>query len=1438
MKGDLINYSFLMYRLLSLKMVLMAMWLLVLYTAFIHVPLSEAQGINNPHIFVDSFQGEDTNECWYQGWDVPCLTLDYALEGVHKTSNSTRHPWIYLQNGTYELSCRDTQNKTQCVFDGLSGIADFGLLGNDTDSLGVHSPPPVVVNCVRDGNASTGLTFLNINTSITIEHVWFHGCGALQNSTSKNSTTDDTSSNEHTFFTFHAGLYFLLCKDLSLYHVWVTNSIGIGAVVYSTTGENSFSHCNFSVNKVPNDMKSIYPGGGGLYLEFSYCLPGDLSSCNNTNGKSDIPKEYVSNSTYHIFDCTFADNVATILNATATNNTFIIPHARDHVAFGRGGGLSVFFKGETQNNTIIVNMSRIIHNRALWGGGALVEFQDNSSSNVFHMHSTIIEHNKSPHNISRNEGTGGGGMRLGYIFYGYAHVHNNSMRFDDCSFNNNTAYWGGGVSFYVAREQGKASATNSLEFEHCNWTSNKARLGAAVDLSVWHPVSNGAVVQVKFTDTIISSHHYDQPTGSIVGIGAFYTDSVPAVFYGYANFAFNTFSAFAATSTSIDFFGSANFIANSGRNGGAITLFGYAFIRVHSGVSMTFIHNSAKLKGGAIYAELVGEHELISSRNCFIRYKEIEVHPDNWNATLTFTNNKAGGKPNSIFTSSILPCVWGGANGPAYVPNNNTKVFCWNKHWIYNDSTSNHYCSDQIETAAGVYSQSSYTMSIIPGDREGLPIQMTDDFNRSATDEMVLTASVDSDYRNISRLDNAWKYIPDNTIKLFGKPDESVLIDFYTVGPRVVYTQANVTLLPCPPGYYANSNDGDYADNCVCGNYHGFIRCLKDFQSRLEIKGTWIGYKNGSLVAGESPYTNTVNAILPKNPAFLNKQLCRDPSHRQGVLCGQCASGYAPSINSGSFECVKCTGTKAKLGWLLFIATKFIPLTIFFIILVVFNISLTSGPANAFIFYSQIITTCFGLYTFSIKYQKLKKSYVVPYDIWNLNFFDAVIPSYCLHPHMKVVTVIALDYLVAFYPLILIFVLYIGIKLNNRGIRPLACLCKPLHDYIVRFQQTWDLRRSITDVIAAFLLLSYTKFIIVSIQLLSPVNLYDHKNVPVETVLYIDGSVRYFHHEHIPYVLAALVILVVFVLCPPVLLLAYPKCGKDKTSGRIQVTTQNFLNTFYGCYKDGRDGTWDFRYFAGLYFIFRIVFFCVYYFIISSWSLQYALQQIMCTAGIFLFAVFRPYQNDFYNNVDTTMFVILALVNALSNYNYDLAENSKSSKIVFGFMYALIWCPLIYMLLFLFNHFCNVSSKCHNFWSHLTKRNQRQCNNNDNSFLHLLDNREDVDVQEEQGNRREACALQAAPERVSLLRPMVSNSSHSPSGEDQYGSIESPHDTGKPLTSIESHFATGKPLASIESPHDTGKPLTSIESQFATGKPLASIESHLATGKPLTNSTC
>ena len=832
----------------------------------------------------------------------------------------------------------------------------------------------------------------------------------------------------------------------------------------------------------------------------------------------------------------------------------------------------------------------------------------------------------------------------------------------------------------------------------------------------------------------------------------------------YTHFTSNPSTALVATTTVVSFHRKSvtNFLGNSGRNGGAIALFGSAIVIVYELAELNFEHNTAVVKGGAIYSQLVGSHDLISSRNCFIQSQTITAAPDDWTARFTFTNNTANGKPSSIYTTSILPCVWGGASGPAHLDKESSRVFCWNENghwWIYNGSISSDSCSQQIETSPGSFSSHAYNMSIIPGRHKPLPLVTHDDFDREATDGIVLTAAVGngSDY---AMVDNAWKFTIDYSTKLSGVPNETVIVDIYTLGPRVLHTQVNVTLSPCPPGYHRQGHGRTTKCACAYKAYNSIINCTADSNATLQLQGSWIGYSNSSkrqLLAGSSPYTFHKNVVLPQDPDDLEEFLCGNYG-RRGVLCGECKGGYGPAISSGIFhisDCVTCTEKNAKYGWLLFILAEILPTTILFIILAVFNISLTTGVANPFIFFSQMITTSFGLYATSAQPGKtFTKYYTIPYGIWNLNFLDAFLPSYCLYPHMKVATLISLDYIVAIYPLLLLITVCFVIWLFHRGCQPIFWLCRPLQSCYARHRNWWDLKRSVTDSFAAFLLLSYTKFLTISGRLLSPQSLYDHNSTIVKTVLYYDGSIGYFEREHVPYILIAVIVLIVFILIPPLLLIAYPskkfhKCLKIllcnwDTGGKIQL----FLNTFYRCYKDGQDpGTRDCRCFAGLYFVFRLVFLSTFYNIYCytylDWGLQYTIQQVLCTIGILLFTTIRPYKEDFYNNVDATMFGVLATINVFSFYNLHRATIVKPSAIIFGIVYVLIWCPLVCMVLYLIRHFWksyNITVQCRRIWKQEEPVNLVRNRVNDDSILRILDERADAMLLEGQNNDNELAA--------------------------------------------------------------------------------------------------
>ena len=90
-----------------------------------------------------------------------------------------------------------------------------------------------------------------------------------------------------------------------------------------------------------------------------------------------------------------------------------------------------------------------------------------------------------------------------------------------------------------------------------------------------------------------------------------------------------------------------------------------------------------------------------------------------------------------------------------------------------------------------------------------------------------------------------------------------------------------------------------------------------------------------------------------------------------------------------------------------------------------------------------------------------------------------------------------------------------------------------------------------------------------------------------------------------------------------------------------------FADAFQGCYKNGTNGTRDYRSFAALYLLFRIVLLMAFIFPMTyQWLIQIPLPVVVSL----LFAYFRPYKNNYFNVIDGLAFVLLALTIFLIMY--------------------------------------------------------------------------------------------------------------------------------------------------------------------------------------------
>ena len=112
------------------------------------------------------------------------------------------------------------------------------------------------------------------------------------------------------------------------------------------------------------------------------------------------------------------------------------------------------------------------------------------------------------------------------------------------------------------------------------------------------------------------------------------------------------------------------------------------------------------------------------------------------------------------------------------------------------------------------------------------------------------------------------------------------------------------------------------------------------------------------------------------------------------------------------------------------------------------------------------------------------------FGIWNLDFFRLVYKPFCLHPNLSMIQIMCLDYLIAVYPLLLIVLTFIFLKLYER-FQVVRIFFKPLVWLFACFNHQWNASTSFIEAFATFILLSYVKVINTSFDILMPTQLYN-----------------------------------------------------------------------------------------------------------------------------------------------------------------------------------------------------------------------------------------------------------------------------------------------------------------------------------------------------------
>ena len=1184
----------------------------------------------------------------------------------------------------------------------LSSVLEF----SGKRSLSIAGNGMAEIYCT--GNNS-GISFRN-TTNIEIRGVAFCGCGSIQNSTSTDYTDPQRTLD------VKCALYFIYCSNISMAAVTLERSDGVGVVIYNSDGVVSFVGCNFTENAVrPGTLPPRYAGGGGIRFAITSCLVGEVcgSWCNHT-------RDFNEGTVVTIEGCIFRGNKATTLHEELSN--VVKGGTLTKQRLGRGGGLFVILARFSIRVSIDIIDSRFSGNSAVWGGGMGLFFTNSARENSVSVTDCIFSDNEAKR--------GDGGMVIG-IYYNEEEVRNNSVVIRKTSFLNNIAPRGGGVAI-SSSDKTKGSLGNAIVFDNCTWMGNRAIYGIALELQAHRAfIQDGGSAILRscqflrnFGDTGIEDH----PTSfqAVVSVTSEYL-----AFEGTSLFDSNVGTALLAFSSTItlDTYGQLQFANNSATRGGAMALVTLSKLVLHEHSTIYFANNYAYYYGGAIYVKNIDALDpyLFSDAKCPIQCKNSNGRLG-CNASFTFDNNTAGQYKgvhfgNSIYFSSVESCIFECTRNESSTNSVQNLFKCIGPSKFGKESdfvtTDKQFVVEESEFLIGS------VLSVTPGKECALPVRTADSFGNSVYS--IFYAILETEDSEME-IDEAYATVSSAVPRLlvYGNPTNRGTLELRSFGNFQYQQNLSMVLLPCPPGYSMVDEPIEMASKtkknvriCSCynqtRNFYLGVFCRNDFDSfqALLRYGYWAGYvENRSLsdsITSENFYTGVcplgfcqhpcsnssasqecgLSAMrLPAagNPAEVDHLVCG--SRRTGILCGRCRDGHSVFFHSLQYECN--LDRFCQWGWFFYMISELLPVTLLFLAVIIFNVSLTSGAVYGFVFFAQTIDSLLvnSNYSNRVFLKRVEENlpfrlHQVIYRFFNLEFFSVERLSFCLWKGATTLDVSVFKYVTVVYAFLLVAATVLILNKCKIG-RVLSRRMSSTGNYMIHG-------------LTAFLILCYAQCVLVSFQLLFSIRLQGINYRASENMhVFYSGDVILFSAQHLPYVVPALVCFSTFVLLPPLVLLWHPvikqvlaKCGLAESRFVVLVDRLLLINrlkpvidSLQSPFKD------NCRYFAGLYFIYRVI--LLLGLLVVKNSQLYVLVSVFILLMMLFHSVIQPFRSRWNNIINGFFLSNMLSINVISlSVNHSLLrDNDQMAKsfvrVLTGIQELLIYIPLGYIILYVF----------------------------------------------------------------------------------------------------------------------------------------------------------
>ena len=485
---------------------------------------------------------------------------------------------------------------------------------------------------------------------------------------------------------------------------------------------------------------------------------------------------------------------------------------------------------------------------------------------------------------------------------------------------------------------------------------------------------------------------------------------------------------------------------------------------------------------------------------------------------------------------------------------------------------------------------------------------------------------------------------------------------------------------------------------CQCGTTAGgIIKCnLTSGVLSLHVC-VCLTYDHSSKesVVGYCPYSCVMNYNKPVHVLPVTNSSFNDSCtvwNREGPLCSTCKPGYGiPIYTYYDLECVKCPHFQLR-NLFRFLAISLLPPTILFILVTAFHLRVLHPPWNVFVLLAQMYSAPIimqsalnirRLYRYRDQEIVLKITATI-FGPWNLDFFKAVYTPECISPGINTLQSYIIDGLIGLYPLVMLILLYMLVALRDRGFR----VAIAIHRLFSRFRSSLNLRSSLIDTFATFYLLLYMKIGFAGLYVLAGTWVWSPDGSYVLAVC-ADPSIAYFGPSHVGYAITSILLELVVVVFPTLLLLFYPFLWFQRLLNYCNLRSlalNAFVDAFQGCYKDGTNGTRDYRFFSALQLVLRLTL-PVAFFTTKESILSLYMTSVVLGIYISAFVICRPYKSEVYNKTDVIILMMLLV----------LAVQENMSRLLHAYNYRIGWIttfvesgcvvvPLFYLVIWIFIH--------------------------------------------------------------------------------------------------------------------------------------------------------